>query len=106
MVIPAPCESAVSQYRVGLLRFARGRVLVVHGGVFGCSSRMNGKPSSPVLRGLGASNGARLLDPNRVTCGVARLLRETRFIENGFVARVRAVGVVYWSAFTSITACL
>jgi hypothetical protein len=28
------------------------------------------------------------------------------FIENGFVARVRAVGVVYWSAFTSITACL
>jgi hypothetical protein len=35
-----------------------------------------------------------------------RLLRVTRFIENGFVARVRAVGVVYWSAFTSITACL
>jgi len=33
------------------------------GGLFGCSSRMNGKPSSPVLRGLGASNGARLLDP-------------------------------------------
>ena len=33
---------------------------------------MNGKPSSPVLRGLGASNGARLLDPNRVTCGVAQ----------------------------------
>jgi para-nitrobenzyl esterase len=28
------------------------------------------------------------------------------FIENGFVARVRAVGVVYWSPFTSITACL
>ena len=28
------------------------------------------------------------------------------FIENGFVARVRAVGVVCWSAFTSITACL
>jgi len=28
---------------------------------------MNGKPSSPVLRGLGASDGARLLDPNRVT---------------------------------------
>jgi hypothetical protein len=28
------------------------------------------------------------------------------FIENGFVARVRAVGVVYRSAFTSITACL
>ena len=28
---------------------------------------MNGKPSSPVLRGLGVSNGARLLDPNLVT---------------------------------------
>src|SRR5258705_11793088 len=66
-VIPPPCESAASQYRVGLLRFAPGRVLVVHGGVFGCSSRMNGKPSSPVLRGLGASNGARPLDPNLVT---------------------------------------
>jgi hypothetical protein len=65
-----PCESAASQYRVGLIRrFASGRVLVFHGGVFGCSSRMNGKPSSPVLRGLGASNGARLLDPNHVTCG-------------------------------------
>jgi hypothetical protein len=25
---------------------------------------MNGKPSSPVLRGLGVSNGARLLDSN------------------------------------------
>src|SRR5713226_5967253 len=65
-VIPPPCESAASQYRVGLIRFAPGRVLVFHGGVFGCSSRMNGKPSSPVLRELGASNGARLLDPNRV----------------------------------------
>src|SRR5258708_30049856 len=62
-VIPPPCESAASQYRVGLLRFESGRVLVVQGGVFECSSRMNGKPSSPVLRGLGASDGARLLDP-------------------------------------------
>ena len=60
---PPPRESAASQYRVGLFRFAPGRVLVSHGGVFECSSRMNGKPSSPVLRGLGASNGARLLDP-------------------------------------------
>src|SRR5258708_18125454 len=66
-VIPPPCESAASQYRVGLVRLASGRVLVVEGGVFECSSRMNGKPSSPVLRGLGASDGARLLDPNRVT---------------------------------------
>src|SRR5713101_8871850 len=70
-VIPPPCESAASQYRVGLIRFAPGRVLVFQGGVFGCSSRMNGKPSSPVLRGLGASNGARLLDPNRVQFGRA-----------------------------------
>src|ERR1700741_1288356 len=62
-VISPSCESAASQYRVGLLRFESGRVLVFQGGVFGCSSRMNGKPSSPVLRGLGASNGARLLDP-------------------------------------------
>jgi hypothetical protein len=30
---------------------------------------MNGKPSSPVLRGLGASNGARPLDSN-VDCEV------------------------------------
>ncbi len=44
------------------VRFESGRVLVVQGGVFGCLSRMNGKPSRPVLRGLGASNGARLLD--------------------------------------------
>jgi hypothetical protein len=53
--------------RSDLICFVSGRVLFVHGGVFGCSSRMNGKPSSPVLRGLGASNGARPLDPNRVT---------------------------------------
>jgi hypothetical protein len=33
-------------------------------------------------------------------------LRETRFIENGFAARVRPVRVLYWSAFTWITACL
>jgi len=36
----------------------------------------------------------------------ADLVRETRFIENGFVARVRAVGFVYWSAFRPIAACL
>src|SRR5258705_672001 len=70
---PPPRESAASQYRVGLLRFESGCVLVFHGGVFGCSSRMNGKPSSPVLRGLGASNGARLLDQvpyHYLTCPV------------------------------------
>jgi hypothetical protein len=27
---PPPCESAASQYRVGLIRFASGRVLVFH----------------------------------------------------------------------------
>ncbi len=63
---PLPCESAASQYRVGLIRFESGRVLVFHGGAFECSSRMNGKPSSPVLRGLGASDGARLLDQVRL----------------------------------------
>jgi hypothetical protein len=47
---------------ISSVRFESGRVLVFDGGVFGCSSRMNGKPSSPVLRGLGASNGARLVD--------------------------------------------
>ena len=31
---------------------------------------MNGKPSSPVLRGLGASNGARPLDPYRIMEGL------------------------------------
>ena len=30
----------------------------------------DGKPSSPVLRGLGASDGARLLDPYRITEGL------------------------------------
>src|ERR1700758_4444 len=74
-MIPPPCESAASLYRVGLIRFSPGRVLVFHVGVFGCSSRMNGKPSSPVLRGLGASDGARLLDPwdyLRVACHPGR----------------------------------
>src|SRR5258708_31783969 len=81
-VIPPPCESAASHYRVGLVRFESGRVLVFHGGVFGCSSRMNGKPSSPVLRGLGASNGARLLDPNRVTSECPSSVRNRRHAPN------------------------
>src|SRR3984893_7023899 len=67
---PPPCESAASQYRVGLIRFESGCVLVFHGGVFGCSSRMNGKSSSPVLRGPGARNGAPLLDPYPITEGL------------------------------------
>jgi hypothetical protein len=62
VAFPPPRESAASQYRVGPIRFESGCVLVFYGGVFGCSSWMNGKPSSPVLRGLGVSNGARLLD--------------------------------------------
>jgi hypothetical protein len=62
VAFPPPRESAASQYRVGPIRFESGCVLVFHGGVFGCSSRMNEKPSSPVLCGLGVSNGARLLD--------------------------------------------
>jgi hypothetical protein len=73
-------------------------------------------PSS--FRGLGSGRGChRTLSDrtwvvtNRYTQSGA--LTETRttiagggLIENGFVARVGAVGVVYWSAFTSITACL
>jgi hypothetical protein len=31
---PPPRESAASQYRVGLIRFESGRVLVFHGGRF------------------------------------------------------------------------
>jgi hypothetical protein len=93
---PPPRESAASQYRVGLIRFESGRVLVFHGGVFGCSSRMNGKPSSPVLRGLGASNGARPLDSNganRVywdylwSRGVARWFRWSLSVADPFVCR-------------------
>lgn len=41
---------------------------------------MNGKPSSPVLRGLGASNGARLLDPNRVTSELPHGIYWSRFL--------------------------
>src|SRR5467141_3068675 len=59
---PPLCESAASQYRVGLLRFESGRVLVFYGGVFRVLEPDDGKPSSPVLRGLGASNGARPLN--------------------------------------------
>jgi len=39
---PPPCESAASQYRVGLIRFESGCVLVFQGGVSGFSSRMTG----------------------------------------------------------------
>jgi hypothetical protein len=34
-------ESAASQYRVGLLRFAAGRVLVLYGGVLSARAGMN-----------------------------------------------------------------
>lgn len=59
---PPLCESAASQYRVGLVRFEAGRVLVFQGGRFWVLEPDEGKPSRPVLRGLGVSNGARLLD--------------------------------------------
>ena len=48
---PPPCESAASQYRVGLIRFESGRVLVFQGGVFGCSSRMRGNLQVRFLEG-------------------------------------------------------
>src|ERR1019366_10674957 len=50
-VIPPPRESAASQYRVGLLRFELGRVLVFHVGVFECSSRMTGNLHVRFLEG-------------------------------------------------------
>src|ERR1017187_8774631 len=50
-VIPPPRESAASQYRVGLIRFAPGRVLVFHGGVFECSNRMTGNLHVRFLEG-------------------------------------------------------
>src|ERR1017187_3362338 len=46
-----PREAAASQYRVGLLRFELGRVLVFHGGVFECSSRMTGNLHVRFLEG-------------------------------------------------------
>src|ERR1017187_6315115 len=48
---PPPREAAASQYRVGLLRFELGRVLVFHGGVFECSSRMTGNLHVRFLEG-------------------------------------------------------
>jgi len=36
---------------------------------------MNGKPSCPVLRGLGASNGARLLDNVEASTNMSDLLQ-------------------------------
>jgi len=39
---------------------------------------MNGKPSSPVLRGLGASDGARLLDPYRIMEGLPVIQEQFR----------------------------
>jgi hypothetical protein len=44
------------------VRFESGRILVFLWGRFWVLEPDDGKPSSPVLRGLGASNGARPLD--------------------------------------------
>jgi len=43
---------------------------------------MNGKPSSPVLRGLGASDGARLLDPYRIMEGLPVTQEKSRKVLN------------------------
>src|SRR5215472_15250538 len=58
---PPPCESAASQYRVGLIRFEQA-AFSFSWGRFWVLEPDEGKPSSPVLRGLGASNGARPLN--------------------------------------------
>jgi hypothetical protein len=52
---------------------------------------MNGKPSSPVLRGLGVSNGARLLDPYRITEGLP-VIR----LESGPDLVAKAVSAIVW----------
>src|SRR5271169_3638201 len=46
-----PCESAASHYRVGLVSFGSGCVLVFQGGVFECSSRMKGNFQVRFLEG-------------------------------------------------------
>src|ERR1700729_2298740 len=67
------------------------RASLFRGGIFECSSRMNGNPSSPVLRGLGASDGARPLDESffdsahdeiRVVSGKMRLANTLRRYRN------------------------
>jgi hypothetical protein len=55
---------------------------------------MNGKPSSPVLRGLGASDGARLLDP----WDYFRVTRQTR-IGFGTFGAIRNVNSFYKRAY-------
>ena len=54
---PSPCELAASLYRVGLIR-TRMRLRPLFRGRYWVLEPDEGKPSSPVLRGLGASNGA------------------------------------------------
>src|SRR5258708_40228396 len=46
-----PCDSAASHYRVGLVSFGSGCVLVFQGGVFECSSRMKGNFQVRFLEG-------------------------------------------------------
>jgi len=66
---PPPCESAASQYRVGLIRFEQA-AFSFSWGRFWVLEPDEGKPSSPVLRGLGASNGARPLNTCRSALSV------------------------------------
>src|SRR6266566_1504374 len=85
---PPPCESAASQYRVGLIRFESGRVLVFQGGVFGCSSRMTGNLQVRFLEGW-----APAMAPGHSTCGTQRLERlsqhKASFPGSGNVSRIR-----------------
>jgi hypothetical protein len=82
---------------VGVI-IARGATLHAGGEDSGC---VVGKPSLPdsvrVARDASAVGNGKQRKARSADRGAARLLRETRFIENGFGARVRAVGAVYWT---------
>jgi hypothetical protein len=91
---PPPCESAASQYRVGLIRFESGCVLAFQGGVFGCSSRMTGnlqvrfleagrqqwRPATQQLAGTGVRGSLR-----RVSLARRRFVHKQLVLLQGFM---------------------
>jgi hypothetical protein len=104
---PPPCESAASQYRVGLLRFESGRVLVLQGSVFGRSSRMTGNlqvrfleswapamaPGHSTTRKIHFTD-YRVFQPTGITCGLLVIYpRCPRWLKQSFV---RALAFGLW----------
>src|ERR1039457_6041584 len=79
---PPPCESAARQYRVGLIRFESGRVLVFQVGVLGCSSRMTGNLQVRFLEGW-----APAMVPGYSTCGFLRFGRGCKPRRDGGVQK-------------------